>query len=689
MTIAISKNTIKLPAAASATNDYYINHDIIVSRLFKDGREKVVRKTIKKYDGATKIATIEGLWDNDFIPGYYLPTVEIQDKIQRNDTFEVVPTLADNRVSINTAIQALDYISSNRYGRGLDSLKDLNLPSWLEAGRDCDAQSDVTVEITSATFPLVGDVYRYPATGNILWQGTVAETYTAAVAGVSKKFVKFTNVIGKLTNKWNSWKSLPANAVVYHNIEGYTTNGGVKTTAPTHTSGTVNGLTRITTLTLNRSAGTGTATLTLPVGGNPPNPVRSAKGGSYASGYSLYDADDVDYWRYQGWDSHDQRWVTRHQTNLMIDTSLPLFDNMNSLLDHFGGMLRYNGGKYYLEVEKAESAISNSPVEIRNINDDYIIGSIKISDNGIRAAYNSLTVAYADPANKFEARNISFFNSNYLKEDKNVPKKGNLSIPGITNYYNARLVADKFLTQSRYGLTINFNMSPRGALLLAGRVIQLNIPRYSWVNKKFRIENLTHNRDCSVDIVATEYDDSFYSVAAIRRQPATGLAGEARLTTMGPPTDLRASNTGNVGGVELVWSNDPAANASHVSTEVYVSYSPKLFIQATGINNNIFTSTAHGLRDGQTITSRAGVYGLIDGKTYYVKLVDANQFKLSNTKNGTDLTFTNASGQALSFLTATIIANVPAPENTYFDAFIDGDTSQTIKYYWVRYKVTQ
>ena len=33
------------------------------------------------------------------------------------------------------------------------------------------------------------------------------------------------------------------------------------------------------------------------------------------SGYELYDADDVKYWRYLGWEAQNQRHVTRHQTN--------------------------------------------------------------------------------------------------------------------------------------------------------------------------------------------------------------------------------------------------------------------------------------------------------------------------------------------------------------------------------------
>lgn len=689
---AVSKNTIKLSAAASGINNYYLNHDVIVSRLFNDGREVVVQKRIIGYNGSTKIATIDGLWDDNFIPGFY--TSDINATKARADTFKVVPTNADSRISTNTAIQAMDYITSNRYGRGLNARTELDLPSWLQSARDCDARSDVTVELSSTTFPNVGDVYKYPSSGNILWQGKVLSTEEAPIAKKGNvKFVKFTDVIGKLTHKWNSWKPYPAGALVYHESSMYTTSSaGAKSNPPPGAGFNA----AISSVTLTKVSGNGPTTLTLPAGGVPPNPVRGHKNGTIASGYSLYDADDINYWRYQGWDEHDQRYVTRHQTNLMIDTSLPLFDNMNSLLEHFGGMLRYSAGKYYLEVEQAEEGISNSPNEPRHVDDDFIMGKIRISDDGIRTSYNSLTVAYPDPANKFEARNISFFNSEYLKADRNVPKKGNLSIPGITNYYNARLIADNYLNKSRYGLTVSFNMSPRGALLLAGRVINLEAPRYGWTAKPFRIESLTHNTDCSVDIVAKEYDSSFYAVAAVRREPMTGLAAEVTSTTLDAPSGLQTTNlaSGNetTGAVELRWVNAPGVNSRHVVTEVYASVSPKLFITVTDITtSNTFRSDGHGLVNGVTITAKTGTNGLEEGRAYYVVGATANTFQLSLTKNGPILaTFTNGTALNISFLTATIIANVPAPQNTFVDTYVRGDVlDRATKYYWVRHKIVQ
>lgn len=685
----VSRNTIKLASNALSTDNAYNGYTIELSRYNTvTGRLTTQRRLIIAYNGANRVATIDGLWDADFIPDV-------------TDTYKIVPTYADARVTTNFAMHTLDYITSVRYGKGLRPFTDLYMPSWLESGRICDARSDVTVQVsTSISGVVIGDVYRYPDTGNILFQGKVAEKKTVN----GENFVRFTDVLGKLANKWNSWKVFEVNAIIYEEDRlYYSTVTGVKPIRPVHTTGTVGGIVKTAARALTRSSGTGTTSLTLINDkGNPVRDVNAA--GLPISGYSLYDADGIDYWRYVGWDEHAQRYVTRHQGNLIIDTSIPVFDNINSLLDHFGGILRYTGGKYHLEVEEREGVITPSATEVRHITADNIIDNIKITDEGIRGSYNSLTVAYEDPGNKFEGKNISFFNSNFLKADRNVPKKGNVSIPGITNYYNARILADKFLTKSRFGMTVNLNIPPRGVLLLAGKVIQIRHPKYGWLDKKFRIENLTHNPDCTVDIVCKEYDDSFYAISNVSRPPATALAGESNTTTSITPGGLKTtgidSNDETIAGIELSWDNAPGMDST-VSTEIFSSRRPNLFVTGTSVisDGTWTTQTNHNLQVNDAILSQSDKNGLEFNKQYYVRSVAApNKFQLSETEGGAVVnTFTPEAGLSVRFITASVIATVPAPINSYIDIITAGNslmfnpipgTDRVEKYYWIRHKIT-
>lgn len=686
-----SKNTIKLPASASSTTDYYKGDLIEVTRYNSTtGKSLVQSAVIIGYDGSSKIATIDSIWD-------FIPTT--------TDTVRIYPKYADARVSINPAIQALDYITSKTYGRGLDPYKDLDLPSWTETARICDTRSDVTVLVNTVT-PVVGDVYRYTNTaGNIIWQGRVSSFTTVSGMGT---FITFNNVIGKLTNKWNSWKTFNEKEIIY-NTEGklftVTTAGtfpNAQTTWDTSPTTAPAGMAAAGTLTLSRSSGTGSATLTMVTSLG--NPVQGIKNGQKISGYSIYDCDDINYWKASGWDEHAQRYATKNQTNIVIDTSLPLFDNMNGLLDHFNGILRYTAGKYYLGIEEAEGTILTT--DIRTITVDDIIGKIQLTDEGTRSAFNSLTAAFADPANKFEARNVSFFNSDYLKADRNVPKKGNLSIPGVTNYYNTRLLADSFLNKSRFGLTISMTVRPSGFLLLAGTVIQVIYPRYDWTSpgKKFRIESITYQPDGLVDVVAREYDDSFYSASNIRRNAGTGATTVPPTTTPGSPTNLIVTSADTLdellNGVELFWDNDPSVNESaNASTEVYASLSPHLYIYVASINGTtevLTTSTPHGLVPGMPIYFEAdykpgATTELSSAEIYYVLATPSTTtFTISSTKNGTTpVALTAGTSLNLKVRTATLIGTVPVPIRSYVDTVVNDGTQRVEKYYWVRHRINR
>ena len=154
----------------------------------------------------------------------------IRDRPDTSFKFQIV-NRGDFRVSTNPAIQLLDYLLDKRYGKGLSLSLDIDLEGFKSAGRDCDTGSDVTAIFASNTnVNAVGQKWQYPATGSPLWQGTVKsiESKTTA-AGAPQKQVTFTDVIGKLANRWYDWKEYDDNAIVWHNEKAYIKSGGAGT----------------------------------------------------------------------------------------------------------------------------------------------------------------------------------------------------------------------------------------------------------------------------------------------------------------------------------------------------------------------------------------------------------------------------------------------------------------------------
>ena len=507
---------------------------------------------------------------------------------QQGDKFEIA-AIGDKKVSINPAIQLTDYLLNARYGRGLDLDNDLNLETFKQAARLCDTRSDISVIMRNDAYTneaawnaAVGtDKWKLITTHNSVnyfqWQGTIrsvsknTDGTVLSSAGTGYVEVTFTDCIGKLVHKWLDWKHYSVGQVVYHR-DSDTKNKLHKVTLDTPGKVASSALGQASFLQLTK-AGTSTVTK-LHVGtqdgsGNTTgateaesaeryNPVIKKYTGSTSyekSGYSLYDSDDVKYWRYMGWQDHDQREVTRHQTNSLITTDTPVFDNVNSLLEHFNGILRYTIGKYELDVENTTPSIPAG--DVRLINESDIIGAVSLDDAGLKGSSNTVSVSIPDPNIRYETRSVSFFKSDYLKEDRNVPKKKDVKTPLITNYFNARINAEQYLDQSRFSRKINFVLGPKGVLLVAGSIIKLSYERFGWVNKEFRISNLSYRADCSVQVTAQEHNDDTYLVKAKDKDyqsVGSEIAGPSNnVPPVKTPSNLTATGGDNI--VELSWIN--------------------------------------------------------------------------------------------------------------------------------------
>ena len=546
----------------------------------------------------------------------------------QSDSYNIYPDLGrDLQASTNPCMQLLDYLTNPIYGKGLNLDTEIDLTSFKNAAKKCDATSAVTI-VTQSTAPTIGEEFTcsyddpsYPATApRVVFRGTVGSVISREVYNETYHEVTFTDVAGKIVSKWNygqdqwgkymyyrgdlryslnastdsiinttTFKSKPLVPYGYINLKctkalasggTYALNAlmNVDIGKPyytlttrhtqTRTASQISSNSSITILVddfedglvsvgdfltidsyrgivygvdatagaahidLNLSLGAGNVayandevlTLTKPELDDQFithdfNPVvksfdSDATNFTY-SGYSLYDSDSVVYYPYVGWEELKQSYVTRHQTNFALDTTNTLFDNVNLMLQQFNGILTYSGGKYRLNIETRQPetqtlTYNNIQYTPSHIDSTKIVGKIKIKDKGVKDSFNSITAKIADPAENFASRDITFFDSTYLKEDNYVPKEGNYACSGVTNYFNGRINVKQKLEQSRNSLSIDFNMLPEGLLLSAGDIVTLEHDRFGWVNKPFRIRTMTLKTDGLVSISATEHNDKDY-----------------------------------------------------------------------------------------------------------------------------------------------------------------------------------
>ena len=118
--------------------------------------------------------------------------------------FEILPP-GDKKVSINPALQLLDYIQSERYGRGLDLTKDIKLSTFQQTARACDTRSDITLILAEGTYAVDEQWSATSTSGGteyFQWQGTIKEVTSITYNSVAYKQVIFTDCIGYFLKKF-------------------------------------------------------------------------------------------------------------------------------------------------------------------------------------------------------------------------------------------------------------------------------------------------------------------------------------------------------------------------------------------------------------------------------------------------------------------------------------------------------
>ena len=537
-------------------------------------------------------------------------------------TFNIKGRGSDKRSSINPAIQTIDILTSKLYGKGLSVNTDIALDTVKTAALICDTRSDVSLSLASGTTVKQNDIYKITkADGTHLASGRVTADVTNGTV------IKFDEVSGKFLRGYQNYIKYNVGDILYQTVSGVqrfyrVTVAGYKNTVPSHTTGTTNGLQHISAPALTKVSGNGSSPASITLASNGTIPL-----------YSLYDSDFVKYWRYLGWEENRQWCVTRHQTNGMMDTAKSVFSNLNAILSQYNGMLSYANGKYELGVETnqiapVESNSFDSTTYDWNVNPEFIeesdiIGTINLNDNSQKNSKNTVKGSIFDPQNNFQSRSITFYNSDFVKADRNIIKTGNITLPAVTSYYNARMTIEKYLLESRFSKEISFTVGQKGLLLKPGQVISLNYEPFGFEGKLFRVSNLNYQNNCTVSIKATEYDDSFYIITpqrASKAQQAT-LSQREGVAYPGVPT-LGNPTTTKPGVITLSWTNGVDFSESTDSTQIWRATSQ-------GSSGNV-TDHATLITTVDNTTSWADAVGQAGTFYYWIRHVRKTRRKSDN-----------------------------------------------------------
>lgn len=216
-----------------------------------------------------------------------------------------------------------------------------------------------------------------------------------------------------------------------------------------------------------------------------------------------YDGSWQPYWRYVGWTDQfaENRQVV--QMNTIIDSSESVFKNVQGLLESYGGAINNLSGQYRITVEK----YSSTPLPV-NFLDTY--GDLDLADTTGRNKFNSVQASLIDPALSWKTNSITFYNSVFKEQDKNLDKKLQLSFANITNYYTARSFADRELKKSRYSRTLSFSLPYSFIGIEPNDPIAFTYDRYGWDKKYFLVDEVENTREGKINITLQEYGEDVF-----------------------------------------------------------------------------------------------------------------------------------------------------------------------------------
>ena len=199
--------------------------------------------------------------------------------------------------------------------------------------------------------------------------------------------------------------------------------------------------------------------------------------------------------------------VPRIQSNVIIDTSQPIFDNLNRMMVDYDAYPVFGQNGLRIEYER-ERTIDYSIPELD------ILDGISVEAPTITDRYNQVILRYHDEDNRYQVSEAVFPATNsalhiqWLSEDKGQELKNEDDLEVITNHYVALQKAQAIAYSSRDSLSVTFKVGTKGLRYEEFDLVGLNSELRGWTDKPFVIKSIIKEDDNTFTVTAVEYQPS-------------------------------------------------------------------------------------------------------------------------------------------------------------------------------------
>jgi len=231
-------------------------------------------------------------------------------------------------------------------------------------------------------------------------------------------------------------------------------------------------------------------------------------------------------------------------TNAVLNSNKKIIDNVKVLLKGMRGLLPYVQGKFKLLIETTGTATFT-------LNEDNIIGGIKLESERKNEKYNRVNVNFVNPEKNYQIDTIVYDtdHSTLKTEDGGFLQEGNITLDTIISPYQAHEFGKIILKRSRDNLKLALSANYETLDLAVGDIVNLTSTILGMTNKPFRVSGMTLNSNFTTDLSLQEHQDAWYTFSTINQVATVPNTNFPDPFTIQPPASLTLTD-------EMVEYND-------------------------------------------------------------------------------------------------------------------------------------
>ena len=199
----------------------------------------------------------------------------------------------------------------------------------------------------------------------------------------------------------------------------------------------------------------------------------------------------------------------RYTTNLILESDNSTIDNCAEILKTMKGSLPFVNGKYKLLMEEEGTSVMS-------FDNDNILGGVNLGWADRSKRTNRVTVKFPNENKGYQDDTVSWppahsaLHVAYKAYDNDEDLHSEFELTGVTDFYQARDMAEFAVRESRSQEYITFKTQPQAMALECGDVITVSNDAMDIVEKLYRVRETSMNADLTVTVKAQIYDPTIY-----------------------------------------------------------------------------------------------------------------------------------------------------------------------------------